>query len=488
MTHARLFPISILAAALLLSCATPAPDTDRTIYQKERTGETPIRMSPNVKPEMLFPSYWIRRAPVPGRILMTPSQIEDWNTKARAVVLPGPSPAPHIVIDLARYKNGASAAAIRSETMTAAPADSWYTAAGPVSADDWNAIFDSMDLESLAATNEVRPAVCVRRSSLRVIPSDTFYTNDLNDWYDDMGQNSGILMNEPIAVLHASRDGRWLLVRTRFCAGWIHSDSVAFLSGFDELEAYAHPSNFVTVTCDRIKLDPNYFLPRFCSGLSLETPELFMGTTLQLADWNDDSAASAYWAGREPYFSYIVKIPLRGTDGFLDYEYASIPAPLAHPGYLPYTVSNIIGLAFQSLGNCYGWAGGFQSRDCSEYIMEIYRCFGFIIPRHSSAIALVPGRNQNISNMSTSQKRAVLDRLQPGSILYMSGHVMLYLGSDGGQYFAISAIGSFYPDNAKPGPDVSTTDTFSVIINDLSAVRGNGAIWLNSLRNVVTIQ
>lgn len=479
---------SFFSVSILLSCSSLGPDQNTAVTQIPRPGEMSIRLSPNVEPKMLHASYWIGLAPAAGRVIMSPSQIELWNRKTSELAWPGSNPPSRIIIDLQKYRDGISRSSLLASTMTEPPAAAWYTADGAVSAVQWDGIFSSMNLPSITDKNSTLPGICIRHSNLRVIPSDTFYTNDLDDWYDDMAQICGLLVNEPLVVLHESADQRWLLVSTRCCTGWVHAEDVALLDAFSGLEQYLHPANFITITCDRIRLDPNYFLERFGSGLPLETPELFMGSTLELADWNADSAASAYWAGREAYSSYIVKIPLRAGDGSLDFEYASIPSSLAHPGYLPYTVSNVLNLAFQSLGNCYGWGGQYSSRDCSEYIMELFRCFGFILPRNSRAISLVPGKNQDISAMNSAKRKSVLDRLMPGSILYMPGHTMIYLGKQNGQYFVISAIGSYFPDRADPGKSIHTTDLFSININDLGAVRGNGSTWLDSIKNVITLE
>ncbi len=61
--------------------------------------------------------------------------------------------------------------------------------------------------------------------------------------------------------------------------------------------------------------------------------------------------------------------------------------------------------------------------------MDIFTCFGIRMPRNSSQQA---GIGREIARFDISKK------LSPGiSTLYLSGHIMLYLGKDNGNYYVI---------------------------------------------------
>jgi hypothetical protein len=71
----------------------------------------------------------------------------------------------------------------------------------------------------------------------------------------------------------------------------------------------------------------------------------------------------------------------------------------------------------------------------------------------------------------------ILDSLPLGSVLYFSGHEMMYLGKENGEYFVISAVGSIM----NPYEVGVKQRIRSNIINSLDIKRANGLTWLDSL-------
>ena len=154
-------------------------------------------------------------------------------------------------------------------------------------------------------------------------------------------------------------------------------------------------------------------------------------------------------------------------------------------GYLPYTTANIVTQAFKSLGNRYGWGGMMNAQDCSSYVREVYRCFGFELPRNTTWQAAMPADVTVMSDMTDDERKAVLDTLPAGAILIFNGHEMIYLGKDNnGLYYTINDVSSLVPPD-QPGVIVKPR---SVIVNDLSTLRGNGSTWLANLTHAVVIK
>ena len=82
--------------------------------------------------------------------------------------------------------------------------------------------------------------------------------------------------------------------------------------------------------------------------------------------------------------------------------------------------------------------------------------------------------------MSDVQKGEILRLTPPGSILFFPGHIMIYLGEEDGNYYVISATGSYKPASAI-SEEVITFH--SVLVNDLNVQRKNGNTWLKSLKS-----
>ncbi|GAH85909.1 unnamed protein product, partial [marine sediment metagenome] len=119
-------------------------------------------------------------------------------------------------------------------------------------------------------------------------------------------------------------------------------------------------------------------------------------------------------------------------------------------GYLPYTRRNIIQQAFKLLGERYGWNGMFIRRDCSQYIMNVYKTMNIIIPSFTRMQEEgAAGKSIEFSG-SIQRRESVLNKLQPGDPIHLKGHVVMYLGRIEDNYFVIHS-GSGYGIKSKDG-------------------------------------
>ena len=188
---------------------------------------------------------------------------------------------------------------------------------------------------------------------------------------------------------------------------------------------------------------------------------------------------------RTTYGDYVVKVPTRGNNGYIEDEYVLIPvSDDVHVGFLPYTPANIVRQAFKLLGDRYGWGGDLQANDCTGITREIYRCFGILLPRvgQSSSKGVY---KVDMSDMDEDEKLAEIGKLTPGSLISFPGHMMIYLGTEDGVPYVISAVGSFVAP--EPGPtDVIHPD--SVIITSLYVRRASLKTWLESATVAIIIK
>ena len=277
-------------------------------------------------------------------------------------------------------------------------------------------------------------------------------------------------------MLHESADGKFLFVAAYFYVGWINSDSVALCSSFEQWQALLAPENdFLVVTGSSFRLCRDPYEP-LVSEL-----ELTMGMRLSLAE-KPGTVKSV--RGRMSYDNYIVNVPSRAADGSLKFIEALVPISRdVHIGYMPFTYSNVIRLADKTRGEIYGWGGMLDARDCSALVMEIYRCFGIMLPRNTSDLAKLPEKYAaDVSSLSAEAKRETILSQPAGVILFFPGHVMIYYGSDGNDLLCLSAAGKFTPVQSS-----ATQNVYTVEVCSLDVRLSNGKTWLEAVEKIIKI-
>lgn len=467
-----------------------------------------IIMSPSVKTEMLYPDYWLGKIENPYKVIMTREEIDKWNQDILECRF-SPTEYFKIVADIREYRKKFNTQQIRDEMMRYRGGITWYKKIQnqdkeiikKLTVDDWLTFYDKMNYEPLGTKEyyaytqvykypeninyyPVKKGVCINRSTLRNIPDETLYTDNPDFWYDDVNLISGILMNEPVLILWESKDKEWYLVQTYYSSGWIQKKDVAVCTEEEFSKYFDYTSrsepDFVTITADQLELSPEDFVFTKDDSVNLENDinkTLFMGTYLQLADWNNINLSENY-AERIPHSNYLVEIPYKKEDGSLGIRYASISAANCYKGLVPFSKGNVISLAFKSIGKPYGWGGMYNERDCTEYTKELFRCFGFNFGKNSSAQAAMPGETISFNKLTHKERCEVLDSLPEGTILYYYGHVFIYLGKDDEDYYVISAMGTYYPDEKDVFFNINAC---SVNVNNLNLIKKDGKTWIDSI-------
>lgn len=321
-------------------------------------------------------------------------------------------------------------------------------------------------------------AVCSQYAELISYPVEGFMGWNENDT-DDEKVLCGVLVNEPVVIRQKCvNNGKlYYYCQTTNCSGWIDAEYLALCKDkaewLDAWQVKLDAKDFIVLTQDKLTLEPSDRTPQVANT------KVTIGSILKLVPENE---IPRNIGERGTWHNYVVYFPVRNADGTYKKDIALIAEHYnVSVGFLPLTQSNLLDVAFACLGNRYGWAGMLESFDCSMYTRTIYRCFGFELPRNTSWQPMVPNIKIDISTMTDEQKEAFIETLPAGALLYFTGHTMMYIGSENGKNYVISATGSL--SDSQGEWDVRSM--YSVIINPLTARRGSKNTWLHDMHSVV---
>ena len=168
---------------------------------------------------------------------------------------------------------------------------------------------------------------------------------------------------------------------------------------------------------------------------------------------------------RLPYLGKLgdytqVQIPKRNSEGSLQLRTAAIRNSDIHLGYLAYTPRTIITQAFKFLNAPYGWGGMFGEQDCSKFLQEIYDTVGLKLPRNSGEQEKTGKALMAFEGSRQKRINALIAKGTPAStLLYLPGHIMLYLGSyEGVPYMIHTLWGAIQGQNPIAKTAVTSVD------------------------------
>jgi hypothetical protein len=392
-----------------------------------------IYMMPNVTAAMLSENFWIAKLQAPDQIIMNDKQIGDFNQKVIASL-------PDTVYDLRQYPNQLSKDKLLSLiTVPKQPEDIEYVNGQPAAVTYYKALAAKCNKQAIAPVAAVRWAFTVKRTNIRTYPTNDFIADRSDDREFDNFQETAIDPAEPVIILHQSADSNWYYVQAYNYRGWLPAKELAIAANRQQWLEYLDSKEFLTVTARRLVIGDAVFA---------------MGAKLPLA------------SGKR-----AVRLPVRGLNGELTFTLTALPpASQVVPGYLHYTRANILKQVFKLQGERYGWGGMHNSWDCSSLILDVYRSFGLKLPRNADEQEKAAGYAIAFSSERTRQIR----KLQAGDAVYMPGHVMMYLGEQDGQPYAIHSLGG----HSTPQGRIAV---MHVVVSDLSIKNRSGKTFLNTL-------
>lgn len=402
------------------------------------------------------PEFWISVTRDADKVILNAEQLKAFNGQIK---IKSPS-----VLDLARSPDK-----IDGEDLLARLSDtgmlnrSLYCRGSLFTEEAKKELINELDLESLKKDVRIRYGIVVRRANIRSLPMKDGLFDTADDVFFDNLQESAADPSEPLLIMHESRSGDFLYVQMYNCRGWIASSDVAVTDRSRWLE-YAAPDNFLVVTAR------NFFVPSGDESILYQ-----MGSRILI---------------RQKYpEAFIARIPRRAEDGSMKEERQIILVSdnEVHEGYMPYTRANIITECFKYYGAGYGWGGLMESEDCSGFVNDVYRVFGIYLPRNSGQQAKTAGQTTSFNGLEIARRQELItEKLSAGDVLCMKGHIMIYLGTNGGVQYAIHSLGSYTVHNAD-GSRLKTK-VMKIVVSDLSLRTWSGPEHIEAFTNSVSFR
>ena len=378
-------------------------------------------------------SFWAERAPDAG-VILDRAGIAAQNARMRA--------QDHSIHDLHTLPAQLPRAQVLREIQALS---TWPSR--PVYGMDGQAIAETrrsdtvanLALDAIPAQRPLQYGLVTHRAALRAFPTLLRVFTTQGDTDIDRLQESALFPGDAVAVLHESADRQWLFITSERYSAWIEKRFVGIGDAATVL-GYGQQGPYRVITGATAFTAYTPEEPRV-SRLQLD-----MGVRLPvLADWPQDQTVN----GQQAHAGHVLQLPVRNADGRL----ALVPALLPRSqdsaaDYLPLTPRNLLGQAFKFLGERYGWGHDYDTRDCSGFVSEIYRSFGVLLPRNTSAQAVSPAldRIAFAAGDGKAKRTAAVKQLQVGDLVYIPGHVMVTLGHIDGRTWMIhdTAGGSWF--------------------------------------------
>ena len=409
------------------------------------------RPLPHVSPKMEGHEFWIRQARNPNRLLLRPDQIQKMNDEILK----------RTDLYLCRVKD-LKEDWTREELLDLLKED-WQgfgetsevrfgRDGRPLNQSFWKELKRNINADEIKEGNRISWGLIVKRTNIRVFPTDepSLYSTASDEF--DRFQHSMISPGSLVGIYHLSRDTRWVYLQCGFIRGWVERNAVAVANekttavGFEEAkERLLITGSFVSVFSDPL--------------LKQAAFEAQMGTSFPLIRHPRSDGADG------PH--YVIKVPSREKDGQLvlrnGYIHGGADVSL---GFLPYTQANVAKQAFKMLHEPYGWGELSGGRDCSRFLMDVFSSFGFIMPRNSKLQAEIGIDLGEVDGKPLREKRGMLGRTLPlATTLRLPGHIMLYLGKHKGRHYVIHSIWAFQKEG-RSGRNLEKIGR--VVVSDLS--------------------
>ena len=254
-----------------------------------------------------------------------------------------------------------------------------------------------------------KPAIATAATDVRVLPTTRPFFENADAFPFDALQNTALKLNEPIRVLHLSRDGLWLFVETADTNGWVQTRDVGFM---DNIPARKWMNRAQVV------IFRDFTLIRDKSGLADQRVKV--GTICPLVGERGDA--------------YVISVAVKAGKHRAREVKARVAKEAAGVFPLELNRGSVTLIGNELIDKPYGWGEMFQDRDCSSMLRDFYLPFGIWLPRGSYNQINSAG-NISLAGLSGSEKeRLIMEKGVPFlTLVHLKGHIMLYVGNRNGR-------------------------------------------------------
>ncbi|MCQ2813871.1 SH3 domain-containing protein [Helicobacter pylori] len=287
-------------------------------------------------------------------------------------------------------------------------------------------LIKSMDIEHYPSAKI--KAVVVRDSDVRAVPTNKPYYLSQKGYPFDRYQNSLIFQGTPVLITHFNLDKTYAHIQSSFVYGWIKVSDLAYMRDKD-IELLTKLKNYVMPIKDKIPLYTDYgdFYTNARVG------ELFaLIPQSQNASQNPQKKElKAYGFLRDAKGHAALQSVILDEKDFFVFPKA-------------FNSENMAYFIDTMLGQKYGWGGLLGNRDCSAFTRDSFANFGILLPRNSYAQSRYANNYVDLSSMKAKEKEDyILKNATPfGTLIYLKGHIMLYLGERNHQAIVAHSIWS----------------------------------------------
>ena len=383
---------------------------------------------PQISEQQLTPTYWQAKPASDSEVRMTNSQISDFNQNLF-------STNPHMVkpLEMASVLDKNTLTKKIASISSTPESARFYADGSQLTPAHFQSFLDNTNLNNVQDSNKVHFGLVVKRAALRTFPTENRVFNQSMDLDLDRFQETAVFPGEAVAILHESADGLWFLVQNYNYLAWVKQDAIA-IGDKQKILKFVDNQEFLLVTGAKVFTNYVPMQPQ------ISQVQLDMGVKLPLVA--DEQQQVALY-GQSTAATYQVTLPVRNDDGSLRFQTALIGRTQdVTKGFIPFTTENLIAQGFKFLGERYGWGHDYNGRDCTGFVGEIYKTFGILMPRNSGQQGQGDyGTNFRFDKSSdTSSKMTVLSQLHIGDLIYIPGHVMMYLGEENDQPIIIHDV------------------------------------------------
>ncbi|MCL2669791.1 MAG: SH3 domain-containing protein [Syntrophaceae bacterium] len=253
------------------------------------------------------------------------------------------------------------------------------------------------------------PAILVKRADFRAFPTRDVHSSQprpADGYAFDNLQISSEQEGTPILVTLVSRDGKWLLAETSAVLGWIPAESAARVD-LEFIQQWESDKTVVFIIDDVPVRDEK---GKFC----FEAP---LGAIFPKIDEEEDRV----W----------IHIAVRDGQGKAIIRKAWVEKKTVEEKPILFTARQTARVAAALVGEPYRWGGIDGRRDCSSLIQDIFAPFGIWLPRNSREQAEDGGRFIDFKGLNPAEKeaRVLREGIPWRTLLWMPGHIMLYIGA-----------------------------------------------------------